>query len=416
MKNRQQNGRISLDNRGKPIKSSKKDSHTVINSKEKVTHKKSMLRIVLNYALFAIAIIVIVNYILGVINTKKNISSYGNTIGTATNRAIDSLTHTVSQRVENEPVNANETDEFRIVDSDNHSSNYFLDCRLEYLVKNQFSPVPAYELEGRSYELIQLSEKHDQYERYVVKIDYKISNGQQWEYKSGYLYSRYSPTKEIWLLLISLDRKPDQTFLSAVDWGKDTPNDVDYSNFLSYVKETGASYSDGYLRYKGAAASVETSQNIVENVNADNEDSIYYEVYNRYFDGTDILGHLSFNYGGYTFELSVNKLEDGRMIVEGGCWNYLEENYSFYLDQELFSVGAVLIDNGENKRALGSYIDSNPSDLLILIDSNGDSQTDIEIEYNALTCELSGGLCPEARRLLAIIDWNNTPITTYPPD
>ena len=415
MKNKWKDSPISLDNRNSSIKNRRKDRYTMTNSKERGTHKKPILRIVLNYGLFALAIIVIVNTIIGEINRRSRISSYGNMIGTVTNRAIDSSTHAVNQSVENSPVNAKETDEFRIVDSNDHGLNYFLDCRLEYLAKTSFSPAPAYELEGRSYEFIQLSEKHDHYERYIVKIAYKISNGQKWEYQSGYMYSRYSPTKETWFLLINLDRKPDQTFLSAVNWEMDTPYDVDYSNFLSYVKETDASYFDGYLRYKGVATSTVKSQNINENVNAENEDSFYYEVYNRFFDGMDILGYLSFNYGGYTFELSVNKLEDGRMIVEGGCWNNLGESYSFCLDQELFIIGAVLVDNSESQSASGSYISSNPSDLLILLDSTGDGQTDVEIEYNALTCELSGGLWPQARHLLTVINWNNTPIS-YPPD
>lgn len=141
-----------------------------------------------------------------------------------------------------------------------------------------------------------------------------------------------------------------------------------------------------------------------------------YELHDIYTDGNDFLGYLSFSYQGYEFELNVSKTENGQKLVSAGCWISGSEDAYGYFEPviELLEKGVVYINNDSNKATRGTYVNDDPAVLKMMIDSNLDGTLDLQVQYNANTCELSGGEIPSIEKL-AYIDWESKD-PAFPPD
>ena len=352
------------------------------------------------------------------------------------------------------------SDGYRTIDITKNWSlpNAILDNDLTSLVKkafNFFGFMSISELSdwieegnGSSYEITKLSEKHDQYGRYIIRINYRISEGERWREQTGYLFTRYNKTTESYQGNYSLFVPINQSLLDAINWGKDKPFSSDthgISNFLiNNRNQSNQSQADPGTALT-TVAPVQRNDEQVENRTANEfyvyiasmtaaptqrsseqviTDSIDYHVYNAYNDGTDTTGFFYFTYKNFEFHYSVSKLEDGSKFVEASCRkvtnNESEEFYgAFYLDWDSYGqTGEAIIDNSSNEYSLGAYVQDKPSVLSIAIDSNADGSwfgsEDFILTYYAESNELKLNDGKGNETHLVYIEWPTE--FNYPPD
>lgn len=331
---------------------------------------------------------------------------------------------------------------YRTVDMDRDYSlpNAILDSNLTMVVKNGFSPygymsiseaVDWFETNGRSYEISKLSEKHDRYGRYILKVQYRISGNGEWIDKTGYMYTRQNKTHETYQGNISFFTPPDQNFLDAINWNQDKPYDADINGLYEYINNMKA-FSETATQPPETASQPPQAGNsnaqLTEQAgqNAENQPSdslVDYHVYNAYSDGTDVLGYFTFIYKGFGFDYNVSKQEDGQKIAECYCVKITDtDTHEFYgsfeYDWDTYKgSGMYIINNSSNAFSTGTYLQNDPSVLSIQIDADADhsfsGEQDFTLIYNANTNELvevnDGGTTN-----LATIVWPTE--FSYPPE